>query len=109
MSRPSDFVQGTLDALILSVVAAAPVHGLAISQCIRAKSADILQASHGSLYPALHKLEHNGLLRPEWRRSEGGKRPTDYSLTNAVHKRLRHQQKDLNPPSTPLSPPLTHP
>jgi PadR family transcriptional regulator, regulatory protein PadR len=88
MSRPADLVQGTLDALILSLVALEPLHGLAISQRLRAKSADVLQVSQGSLYPALHKLEHQGLLRSEWRPSENGKRAKYYSLTRAGAKRL---------------------
>src|SRR5688572_18458382 len=74
MSRPSDLVQGTLDALILSLLARQPLHGLAISHRLRESSADVLQVSHGSLYPALHKLEHSGLIRAEWRPSESGKR-----------------------------------
>jgi PadR family transcriptional regulator PadR len=88
MSRPPDLVQGTLDALILRILAQEPLHGLAISQRLRARSADVLQVSHGSLYPALHKLEHQGLLRSEWRQSESGKRAKYYALTRAGAKRL---------------------
>ena len=94
MSKPPDLVQGTLDALILSIVALEPLHGLAISQRLRAKSADVLQASKGSLYPALHKLEHQGLLRSEWRQSESRKRAKYYSLTKAGARRLGQELRN---------------
>ena len=71
---PTDLVQGTLDALILQALALEPLHGLAVAQRLRARSNDVLNVSRGSLYPALHKLEHEGLLRAEWRLSESGKR-----------------------------------
>jgi PadR family transcriptional regulator, regulatory protein PadR len=103
MSKPSDLVQGTLDALILSVVALEPLHGLAISQRLRAKSADVLQASKGSLYPALHKLEHQGFLRSEWRQSERGKRAKYYALTKAGAKRLRAELKEWERLSVAIS------
>jgi PadR family transcriptional regulator, regulatory protein PadR len=91
MSRPADLVQGTLDALILSIVAVEPLHGLAISQRLRAKSSDVLQVSRGSLYPALHKLEHQGYLRSEWRASETGKRAKYYALTKTGARQLRDE------------------
>lgn len=91
MSKPSDFVQGTLDGLILSIVALEPLHGLAISQRLRARSSDVLQVSRGSLYPALHKLEHQGFLRSDWRTSEAGKRAKYYALTKAGARRLRDE------------------
>src|ERR1051325_3317024 len=73
MSRPADLVQGTLDALILQTLALEPLHGLAVAQRMRARSGDVLNVSRGSLYPALHKLEQQGLLRAEWRLAESGK------------------------------------
>ena len=91
MSKPNDLVQGTLDGLILSIVALEPLHGLAISQRLRAKSSDVLQVSRGSLYPALHKLEHQGFLRSEWGASEAGKRAKYYALTKAGARRLRDE------------------
>jgi PadR family transcriptional regulator, regulatory protein PadR len=103
VSKPSDLVQGTLDALILSIVALEPLHGLAISQRLRATSADVLQASKGSLYPALHKLEHQGLLRAEWRSSENGKRAKYYALTKAGTKRLGQELRDWERLSTAIS------
>jgi PadR family transcriptional regulator PadR len=103
MSKPPDLVQGTLDALILSIVALEPLHGLAISQRLRIKSADVLQASKGSLYPALHKLEHHGLLRSEWRQSESGKRAKYYSLTKAGARRLGQELRNWERLSTAIS------
>lgn len=103
MSRPPDLVQGTLDALILSIVALEPLHGLAISQRLRAKSADTLQVSQGSLYPALHKLEHRGLLRAEWRQSENGKRAKYYALTKTGAKQLREELRDWERLSAAIS------
>src|SRR5262249_54376320 len=103
MSRPPDLVQGTLDALILSVVALEPLHGLAISQRLGTRSADVLQASRGSLYPALHKLEHQGLLKAEWRPSASGKRAKYYALTRAGRRRLGEEQKAWERLSTAIS------
>lgn len=88
MSRPPDLVQGTLEALIMSVLASEPLHGLAISKRLHHRSSEVLRASRGSLYPALHKLEHQGLLRAEWRTSESGRRAKYYSLTRRGKKRL---------------------
>src|SRR5688572_15619120 len=103
MSKPPDLVQGTLDGLILSLVALEPLHGLAISQRLRARSSDVLQVSQGSLYPALHKLEHQGLLRSEWRLSESGKRAKYYSLTRAGARHLAKEQKDWQRLSAAIS------
>jgi len=94
MSRPPDLVQGTLDALILQTLALEPMHGLAVAQRLRARSGDVLNVSRGSLYPALHKLEHEGLLKAEWRLSENGKRAKYYSVTRAGRKRLEHEQRE---------------
>ena len=103
MSRPADLVQGTLDALILQIVAREPIHGLALSQRLRARSDDVLQVSRGSLYPALHKLEHQGLLRAEWRLSESGKRAKYYSITRAGARHLAREQKDWQRLSAAIS------
>ena len=88
MSRPNDLVQGTLDALILRIVASEPAHGLAISERLAERSDQALQVSQGSLYPALHKLEHEGLLSSEWRQSERGRRAKFYAVTKAGRRRL---------------------
>ena len=96
-------MQGTLDGLILSLLALEPLHGLAISQRLRARSADVLQVSQGSLYPALHKLEHQGLLRAEWRLSESGKRAKYYALTKAGAKRLGAEREEWERLSAAIS------
>ena len=103
MSRPADLVQGTLDALILQTIALEPMHGLAVSQRLRTRSGDVLNVSRGSLYPALHKLEHLGLLRAEWRLSESGKRAKYYSLTRAGARHLAREQKDWQRLSSAIS------
>ena len=89
MSRPSDLVQGTLDLLLLKIVALEPLNGWAISQRLRQVSGDILQVSDGSLYPALHKLEQEGWVTAEWRQSENNRRVKFYALTRAGRKQLQ--------------------
>ena len=91
MSRPTDLVQGTLDLLILKTIALEPMHGWAIAQRIRQLSNDVLQVQQGSLYPALHKLEHQGFIRAEWDTSENNRRAKYYSLTRAGRKRLAEE------------------
>jgi PadR family transcriptional regulator PadR len=103
MSRPADLVQGTLDALILRTVAIEPMHGLAVAQRLRAQSGDVLSVSRGSLYPALHKLESQGLLKAEWRLAESGKRAKYYAITRAGARHLAQEQKDWERLSTAIS------
>lgn len=81
MSRPSDLLQGTLDMLLLKILALEPLNGFAISQRLTQVSGDVLQVSDGSLYPALHKLEHQGWIAAEWKTSVNGRRAKVYSLT----------------------------
>jgi PadR family transcriptional regulator PadR len=81
MSKPADLVQGTLDLLLLKIVALEPLHAFAISLRLKQISGDILQVSDGSLYPALHKLEQGGWIKAEWKVTENGKRAKFYSLT----------------------------
>ena len=81
MSRPSDLVQGTLDLLLLKIVALGPLHGWAIAQRLRQVSGDVLQVSEGSLYPALHKLELEGWLTATWQISDTGRRAKFYALS----------------------------
>ena len=81
MSRPSDLVQGTLDLLILKIIALEPLNGWAIGQRLKQVSREVLQVSDGSLYPALHKLEQAGWITSEWRASENNRRAKYYSLT----------------------------
>ena len=83
MSKPSDLVQGTLDVLILKMLALQPLNGWAIGQRLMQVSGEILQVSDGSLYPALHKLEQEGWIRAEWKMTENRRRAKFYSLTRA--------------------------
>ena len=89
MSKPSDLVQGTLDLLLLKILALQPLHGWAISRRLKSISGDVLQVSEGSLYPALHKLEQEGWITAEWRPSENNRRAKFYSLTRAGRKQLQ--------------------
>ena len=88
MSRPTDLVQGTLDLLILKTLAIEPIHGWAIAQRIRLLSRDVLFVQQGSLYPALHKLEHQGFIKSSWGESDNRRRAKYYTLTRAGRKRL---------------------
>lgn len=88
MSRPTDLVQGTLDLLILKILALEPLNGWAIGQRLRQVSGDVLQVSDGSLYPALHKLENEGWIRSEWKLSENNRRAKFYSLTRPGRRHL---------------------
>jgi transcriptional regulator len=91
MSRPPDLVQGTLNLLILKMLALEPLHGGAIAERMAQISRDVLQVSDGSLYPALHKLEQEGWITAEWKTSELGRRAKFYSLTRAGR---RHLEKE---------------
>ena len=84
----SDLPQGTLDLLILQVVALEPIHGYAIAQRIRQISRDVVQVPQGSLYPALHRLENRKALVAEWKASETGRDAKIYSLTRAGRRQL---------------------
>ena len=81
MSTKSDLPQGTLDLLILKVVALGPVHGYAIAQRLQQVSRDVVQVPQGSLYPALHRLENRGLLTADWKDTERGREAKFYRLT----------------------------
>jgi transcriptional regulator len=94
MSKPSDLVQGTLDLLILKILALEPLHGWAISQRLKQVSSNMLQVSDGSLYPALHKLEKGGWITAEWKTSELGRRAKFYSLTRLGRRQLEKQAAD---------------
>ena len=88
MSKPNDLVQGTLDLLILKILALEPLHGWAVSLRLRSISSDVLQVSEGSLYPALHKLEQEGWITAEWKQTENNRRAKFYSLTRLGKKQL---------------------
>ena len=86
MSKPTDLIQGTLDLLILKVLALEPLHGWAIQQRIRQMSGDVLQVGQSALYPALHKLERQGWVKAEWKTSDTNRRAKYYALTRAGRK-----------------------
>jgi len=89
VSRPPDLVQGTLNLLILKMLALDPMHGWAISQRLSLVSSDILRVSEGSLYSALHKLEHEGWIAAEWKASENNRRAKYYALTSSGRRQLK--------------------
>ena len=103
MSRPSDLVQGTLDMLILKILALEPLNGWAISQRLKQISSDVLGVSDGSLYPALQKLERRGLIRSEWKSSENNRRARFYSLTRPGRKQLEEETANWNRVSAAIS------
>ena len=103
MSRPKDLLQGTLDLLILKILAGEPLHGWAIGQRLRQLSADELRVSEGSLYPALHKLEHRGWVKAEWRASENNRRAKFYSLTRAGRRHLNAEASEWERRSAAIS------
>jgi transcriptional regulator len=88
VSKPTDLVQGTLDLLILKVVALEPMHGWAIAQRIRLMSGEVLQVGQSALYPSLHKLEQNGWITSKWATSENNRRAKYYTLTKPGRKAL---------------------
>ena len=87
----SDLLQGTLDMLILKVVALGPVHGYGISQRIQQITKDVLQVQQGSLYPALHRLEKRGWLTSEWGDSENNRQAKFYALSRIGRKQLKEE------------------
>lgn len=91
-----DLLQGTLDLLILRALRAEAMHGWAISERIQQISQDVLQVNQGSLYPALHRLEHRGWIKAEWGISELGRRARFYSLTAAGRKQLEVESENWN-------------
>lgn len=93
-SERSDLLQGTLDMLILKIVALGPVHGYGISQRIRQVSREVLQVQQGSLYPALHRLEKRGWLLAEWGESENGREAKFYRLSAKGRKQLADEEEN---------------
>jgi len=87
-AKKMDLLQGTLDMLILKTVALGPIHGYGISQRLKQMSKQILDVRQGSLYPALHRLEKQSLLRAEWLKSETGHQAKYYTLTKSGRKYL---------------------
>jgi transcriptional regulator len=103
VSRPSDLVQGTLDLLILKILALQPLHGWAIGQRLRQVSGQVLQVSDGSLYPALHKLENEGWIKSEWKPTENNRRAKFYSLTPPGRRHLEREAANWDRLSAAIS------
>jgi PadR family transcriptional regulator, regulatory protein PadR len=103
VSRPADLVQGTLDMLILKILVLQPLNGWAISQRLKQMSSDVLGVSDGSLYPSLHKLEHRGSIRAQWKSSESNRRAKHYSLTPLGRKQLEKETANWNRVSAAIS------
>jgi PadR family transcriptional regulator PadR len=103
MSKPSDLVQGTLDLLLLKILALEPLHGWAISQRLKQVSGQVLQVSDGSLYPALHKLEQDGWITGEWKTTENNRRAKFYSLTRLGRKQLARESANWDRLSTAIT------
>ena len=91
MPERPDLPQGTLDLLILHIVAAGPIHGYAIAQRLQQISRDVVQVPQGSLYPALHRLENRGLLTAEWKMSDTGRESKFYRLTRKGRRQLKEE------------------
>ncbi|HLY15672.1 MAG TPA: PadR family transcriptional regulator [Bryobacteraceae bacterium] len=93
MSKPSNLIQGALDVLILKTLSLEPKHGWAIARRIQQVSGDVLQIPQGSLYPALHRLEHQGWIRAEWCDTDAGRHAKFYALTRSGRARLAAELK----------------
>src|SRR2546425_7334274 len=91
MSKPNDLLQGTLDLLLLKILALEPLHGWAISLRLKSISGDVLQVSEGSLYPALHKLEQEGWITAEWKQTDNNRREKVYFLTRLGRKEVESE------------------
>jgi transcriptional regulator len=92
MSKPPDLVQGTLELLLLKILALEPMNGHAISQRLKQVSRDVLQVSDGSLYPALHRLEQEGWLTAAWRTTENNRRAKYYALSRLGRRQLERER-----------------
>jgi PadR family transcriptional regulator, regulatory protein PadR len=103
MSKPPDLVQGTLDLLILKILALEPLNGYSVSQRLKQVSGDVLHVSDGSLYPALHKLEKEGWIAAEWRASEKNRRAKYYSLTRLGRRQLETEASNWRRLSAAIS------
>lgn len=104
MSKPTSFLQGTLDLLILTILNLEPKTGWSISQRLRQMSNEALQVSHGSLYPALHKLEAQGYIVGAWQESPESGRPAKvYSLTAAGRRALKEEAENWTRLSTAVN------
>ena len=96
MAKQADLLQGTLDMLILKSVSLQPMHGYGILLRIQQLSADRLQIQQGSLYPALYRLEHRGLIKAEWGESEHNRKAKYYRLTAEGRRQLKVETENWN-------------
>ena len=103
MTKPNDLVQGTLDLLLLKLLALQPMNGWSISQRLKQVSSEVLQVSDGSLYPALYKLQEKGLIESEWGVTETNRRAKFYSLTRLGRAQLQKETKTWERLSTAIS------
>ena len=104
MTKPkSDLLQGTLDMLILKTLSLEPMHGWGISQRIQQISQDVLQVNQGSLYPSLHRLQHQGLITSKWGATENNRRARYYRLTPAGLKQLVDETENWERLSTAIA------
>lgn len=94
MSPKSDLLQGTLDLLILKTLAQSPQHGWGIAVRIQQVTREVLQVNQGSLYPALHRLEQQGLIAAEWGNSENNRQAKFYELTKSGRKQLAEETRN---------------
>jgi transcriptional regulator len=108
MSQKSDLLQGTLDLLILKTLAEGPMHGWGISLRIQQVSEEVLQVNQGSLYPALHRLEQQGLIAAEWGSSENNRQAKFYELTRNGRKQLTEETRNWERLSTAVARVLGH-
>jgi transcriptional regulator len=103
MAAKSDLLQGTLDLLILRTLSEGAMHGWGISQRIQQVSRDVLQVNQGSLYPALHRLEQQGLIEAEWGNSENNRQAKFYQLTRDGRKQLAEEARNWERISTAVA------
>ena len=96
MEKPLEVLQGTLDMLILKAVSLGPLHGYGVLLRIQQISGGQLEIQQGSLYPALYRLEHQGLIAGEWGESENKRKARFYCLTRAGNRKLRDQEEQWN-------------
>jgi PadR family transcriptional regulator, regulatory protein PadR len=108
MPQKSDLLQGTLDLLILKTLAEGPMHGWGISLRIQQISQEVLQVNQGSLYPALHRLEQQGLVAAEWGNSENNRQAKFYELTRSGRRQLAEETRNWERLSTAVARVLAH-
>jgi PadR family transcriptional regulator PadR len=103
VTKPIDLVQGTLDLLLLKILALEPMNGHAIGQRLTQVSGDVLQVSDGSLYPALHKLEQEGWITSTWKTTENNRRAKFYALSRLGRKHLDRETRNWDRLSAAIS------